>query len=111
MIIRKNTFSVSLFIGNFKENEQKLVDPPKHFLIQNHSMAENSGWSGSGTEPIVKGLGVVLKIEIQEAQENILVCEKGAHGGVPLHGRYPEPEGRGVVHAAVGRERGVSQLT
>lgn len=51
---------------------------------------------------------MVLKIEIQEAQENVLVYEKGAHRGVPLHSCYPEPKGRGVVHAAAGQERSVS---
>lgn len=44
MIIRKHTFSVSMFIGNFKENEQRFIDPPKQFLTQHRDELGNSGW-------------------------------------------------------------------
>lgn len=51
---------------------------------------------------------MVLKIEIQEAQENVLIYEKSTHRGVLLHSIYPEPKSWGVVHAAAGQERSVS---
>lgn len=51
---------------------------------------------------------MILKIEIQEAQENVLIYEKSTHRGVLLHGLYPEPKSWGVVHTAAGQERSVS---
>lgn len=51
---------------------------------------------------------MVLKIEIQEAHENVLIYEKSTHCGVLLHGLYPDPKSWGVVHTAAGQERSVS---
>lgn len=51
-----------------------------------------------GAQPVIKGTGVVLEIEIQEAQEDALVDVQRAHGGVLLHRAHPEPQHRGVIH-------------
>lgn len=50
------------------------------------------------TQPKIKGTRVVLEIEIQEAQENVLINVQSAHCGVLLHGGYPEPQHWGVIH-------------
>lgn len=34
MVIGKTAFSVSMFIGNLKENEQRMIDPAKQFLTE-----------------------------------------------------------------------------
>lgn len=52
------------------------------------------------TQPKIKGTRVVLEIEIQEAQENVLINVQSAHCGVLLHGGYPEPQHWGVIHTA-----------
>lgn len=44
MITRNNTFSVSMFIRNLTEKEQRLIDPPKQLLVQCHDTLGNSGW-------------------------------------------------------------------
>lgn len=62
-----------------------------------------NGWV---TQPKVKGTRVVLKIEIQKAQENILIDEQGTDCGVLLHGGDPDPEHRGVIHAAARQQKG-----
>jgi hypothetical protein len=57
------------------------------------------------TQPKIKGTRVVLEIEIQEAQEDALISVQSTHCRVLLHGGYPEPQHRGVIHAAARQER------
>lgn len=44
-----------------------------------------------GAQPKIKGTGVVLEVEIQEAQEDVLIDVQSTHGRVLLHRAYPEP--------------------
>lgn len=53
-------------------------------------MVQGVPW-GSANQPKIKGIRIVLEVEIQEAQENVLVYEQSTDCGVLLHGSYPDP--------------------